>query len=84
MTTNCVEDVEGVEGVLSLSNINDGNYFSEDLSQFSMMDWYKLVKNTNYILTNDYVVDETISFITFTNYGYIIPYWYYYKKQHRF
>ena len=52
-------------------NLPNMKTFSEDLSLFSMIDWYKLVKNTNYILTNDYVVDETISFITFTNYGYI-------------
>ena len=45
--------------------------FTEDLSQFSMMDWNKLVKNVNYELSNDYIIDDNISFITFTNYGYI-------------
>ena len=45
--------------------------FTEDLSQFSIIDWNKLVKNINYELSNDYVIEGDISFITFTNYGYI-------------
>ena len=39
MLTEMMElDVEGVEGVLSLSNINDGNYFLEDLDYEWIMD----------------------------------------------
>ena len=52
-------------------NLPNMKTFTEDLSQFSMMDWNKLVKNINYELSNDYVIEGDISFITFTNYGYI-------------
>ena len=52
-------------------NLPNMKTFTEDLSQFSMMDWNKLVKNINYELSNDYVIEKDISFITFTNYGYI-------------
>ena len=52
-------------------NLPNIKTFTEDLSQFSMMDWNKLVKNINYELSNDYVIEGDISFITFTNYGYI-------------
>ena len=52
-------------------NLPNIKTFTEDLSQFSIMDWNQLVKNINYELSNDYVIDGDISFITFTNYGYI-------------